>query len=151
MSEGQGIVSNNGLYTAPSTIGQAQLINVKAAGSADPTTAGFGTVLLTPNPTIRVRSGGAAITDAAGNVWSADTGFTGGTPWAGAATPTGTASPALYQDSRYGNFSYNFSVANGMHLVHLEFAEPYWTQAGKRVFNVFINDVEALANLDLCS
>ena len=147
--EGQGIVSNNGLYTAPSTIGQAQLINVKAGSSVDPTIAGFGTVLLTPNPTIRVRSGGAAIADAAGNLWSADTGFTGGTPWAGAATPVGTTSPALYQDSRYGNFSYSFPVANGMHLIRLEFAEPYWTQAGKRVFNVFINGVEVLANLDL--
>jgi hypothetical protein len=147
--EGQGTVATNGLYTAPATAGQAQLISVKAAGSADPTTAGFGTLLLTPNQTIRVRSGGAAIADAAGNVWSADTGFSGGTAWASTAVPGGTTSPALYQDSRYGNFSYSFPVANGMHLVHLEFAEPYWNQAGKRVFNVFINGVEVLANLDL--
>jgi hypothetical protein len=40
-------------------------------------------------------------------------------------------------------------VANGDYLVTLKFAEIYWTQPGQRVFNVLMEGVKVISNLDL--
>ena len=99
--------------------------------------------------TVRVQAGSAAYTSADGRVWRADTGYSGGATYSVPGAVARTLDPALYQSERYGNFSYNFSVPNGTYTVDLKFAELYWTAAGKRVFNVAINNQPVLTNFDI--
>jgi hypothetical protein len=99
---------------------------------------------------ICVDSGGAAYTDSTGQVWSADTGYTGGYPWFTPATVRNTTEPALYQTVRFGSsFQYLFNVPNGSYTVTLKFAEPFFLSSGSRVFNVAINGNSVLSNFDI--
>lgn len=112
------------------------------------------TISLQPPPspaftTIRVHAGGAAYTDPSGNVWSADTGFSGGSTYTTTHAITNTTTQPLYQNERNGNFQYQFSVPNGTHTVTLKFAEIFWGRAGQRVFNVAINGTTVLSNFDI--
>jgi hypothetical protein len=107
-----------------------------------------------PFTTIRVAAGQtSAVTDATGNVWSADVDFTGGT--GAVQTPSvaiaGTNTPALYNGQRYGDpsFSYLFSVPNGTYTVTLKFAEQYVTGPGMREFVVAINGAAVETNFDI--
>ena len=54
------------------------------------------------------------------------------------ATVAGTGG-AVYQDQRYGTFSYSFAVVNGSYRVRLKFAELYYGNQGARVFHVDLN------------
>ncbi|HVZ81237.1 MAG TPA: malectin domain-containing carbohydrate-binding protein [bacterium] len=111
----------------------------------------------TPTPIVastwRVNAGGSNYTDGAGNLWVADTQYSGGT----AAVPVasainGTTDDTLYQSERYGNpFTYTFHVPAGSYQVTLKFAETYSgiTAAGQRVFNVSINGTQVLSNFDI--
>ena len=98
---------------------------------------------------VRVRSGGGAYTDSAGHVWAADNSYNGGASWSTSAGIANTGSPALYQTCRYGDFSYNFPVANGSYSVTLKFAEISRTGPGQRVFNVALNGATVLSNFDI--
>jgi malectin (di-glucose binding ER protein)/phosphoesterase family protein/putative Ig domain-containing protein len=111
-----------------------------------------------PSVAIRVNSGGSAYTDPSGNLWSADTGFTGGLTFTNTATVTGTSTPVLYNTERYGyssataspaSFQYAFTVPNGGYSITLKFAETYLTGAGQRIFNVAINGQTVLSNFDI--
>jgi non-lysosomal glucosylceramidase len=66
---------------------------------------------------------------------------------------SGTDNPALYQTERYGtNIGYRYDgLRNGIYEVTLKFSELYWTEAGKRVFDIAINDMLCLENLDIFS
>lgn len=88
--------------------------------------------------------------------YGADKAFSGGS----AATTTNsitvdpsldTASQAVYQTNRYGNFTYTLGgfTAGTQHIVKLHFAETYWTQTGSRLFNVGINGSNVLTNYDI--
>ncbi len=87
--------------------------------------------------------------------YTADTGATGGstssTTHAITLSSGDTATQAVYQTSRFGNFTYNLSGfnANSTHTVKLHFSENYWPAAGKRVFNVSINNAVVLPNFDI--
>jgi hypothetical protein len=121
------------------------------SASATPT----GTATVTPSPTPivlstwRINSGGPAYTDSQGHVWSPDTGYSGGTVAGTGSAISGTADPVLYQDERWGAYSYTFNVPPGSYQVTLKFAETFWTSAGKRVFNVSINGSTVLSNFDI--
>jgi hypothetical protein len=93
--------------------------------------------------------GGPQYTDGQGIVYKADTLFTGGYTYTAGTPIAGTTDDPLYQSERYGNFSYAIPVANGDYLVTLKFAEIYWTQSGKRVFNVLLEGVKVISHLDL--
>jgi hypothetical protein len=58
---------------------------------------------------------------------------------------------AVYQSERFGNFSYTFGslTPNASYTVRLHFAEIYFTASGSRQFNVVVNGVQALTNLDV--
>ena len=80
----------------------------------------------------------------------ADTDYTGGGPYTVTTTITNTADPTLYKTSRFGSsFSYAIPAPAGTYSVTLEFAELYWTSAGKRVFNVTINGAKVLSSFDI--
>jgi uncharacterized protein YkwD len=97
----------------------------------------------------RINAGGSALTDAGGATWSADTSYSGGSPWSTAQNIAGTNTPALYQTCRYGNFAYTFNVPNGAYNVLLKFAEISRTATGQRKFNVVINGTTVLSNFDI--
>jgi hypothetical protein len=101
---------------------------------------------------IRVNCGGDAYMDSKGQLWQADTGFTGGAVYAQAQTITGTSDPALFQDVRMkeftGSFSYSFPVPNGQYTANLYFAES-WVNSPGRQFNIVANGVVALNHFDI--
>jgi hypothetical protein len=102
----------------------------------------------------RVNSGGPAYTDSQGQVWSADSGFIGGT----AATMSGnkpianTVDDPLYRSERWGTFAYAFTMPAGSYQVTLRFAETEFTKntaSPQRLFDVAINGATVLANFDI--
>jgi len=99
---------------------------------------------------VRINSGGPKYTDSLGQVWTADTGYTGGGPYSVTNTITSTSDPTLYKTSRYGtSFSYTVGAPAGTYSVTLKFAEPVWNAKGKRVFNVAINGTAVLSSFDI--
>jgi hypothetical protein len=98
---------------------------------------------------IRINSGGPAFTDNLGQVWSADTNFSGGVVDNFPVAVSGTSNPTLYQTARGAPFQYQFTVPNGSYSVTLKFAELYFTQPGQRRFNVAINGQTVLADFDI--
>jgi alpha-amylase len=111
-------------------------------------------------------SGGnpASITDCSANIWLADTnytfgafGYTGtfGTNGYVANTITGICAQAqsIYQRERYSTNSagvlYQFDCPEGVYEVTMLEAETYWSGAGKRVFNAFIQGRQVLTNFDI--
>ncbi len=150
-----GTISSTGLYTAPSSITSSQSVTVTATSAADSTRSDAAFVTLNPPAgtatVLRVNAGGPAYTDPAGQTWSADTGFLGGSTYNSPGAIANTTTPDLYQTERWGSggFSYDFPVANGTYTVTLKFAEIFFTSAGSRVFNVSINGAQVLSNFDI--
>ncbi|HTC92943.1 MAG TPA: malectin domain-containing carbohydrate-binding protein [Terriglobales bacterium] len=104
-----------------------------------------------PPPVLAINAGGPAVSPFAG-----DTDFAGGTTinHANSINLTGVTNPApmqVYQTARIGNFTYTIPgfAAGSSHTVQLHFAETYWTAAGKRKFNVSINETQVLTNFDI--
>jgi hypothetical protein len=101
---------------------------------------------------IRVNAGGPASTDSLGQVWSGDTGFSGGNTFNVSRAVAGSSNPSqasLYQTERFGNFQYQFAVPNGNYKVTLKFAEIWWTQPNQRLFSVSLNGAPVLSNFDI--
>lgn len=109
-------------------------------------------------------SGGnpANVTDCSGNIWLQDTpysfgsfGYSGGTTGYVANAISGICSGAqsLYQRERYstssGGFYYEFDCPEGIYQITLLEAETYWSAAGDREFNVFIQSRQVLTNFDI--
>ena len=100
---------------------------------------------------IRVDAGSStSYTDPLGQLWSADTGFTGGGLFTVNHAINGTPAPTLYQTVHYdfSSLTYQTAVPNGYYTVNLKFEENQFTQSGKRLSNVFINGQEVLSNFD---
>ncbi len=109
-------------------------------------------------------SGGnpANVTDCVANVWLRDQvytlgsfGYSGGSTGILANTITGICASAqsLYQRERYstnsGGVLYQFDCPAGIYETTLLETETYWSAAGKRVFNAFIQGKQVLTNLDI--
>lgn len=102
------------------------------------------------------------ITDCAGNLWLSDRayslgsfGYTNGAMGYLANTVTGicTGAQPLYQRERYSTsgagFRYLFDCPAGVYETTLLEAETYWSSAGQRVFNAFIEGQQVLMNFDI--
>jgi hypothetical protein len=103
---------------------------------------------------IRLNAGGQAYTDGAGQLWSADTGFIGGSTYGTGAPIANTSTPLLYQSERYQSgtaLQYRFSVPNGSYTVRLKFAEIWFSSTGQRVFNIALNGQVLTPNFDVVS
>jgi Malectin domain/Polysaccharide lyase len=98
---------------------------------------------------VAVNAGGAQYAGADGTVYRNDAWSSGGSTYTTTAAIAGTTDDRLYQTERFGDFSYNIPVANGDYLVTLKFAEIYWTEVGRRVFNVSMEGKAVLSHLDL--
>jgi len=102
------------------------------------------------------------VIDCNGDTWLRDTpysfgsfGYSGGTTGYLANTITGICASAqsLYQRERYstnsGGFFFQFDCPEGIYETTLLESETYWSAAGQRVFNVFIQGKQVLTNLDI--
>lgn len=95
----------------------------------------------TPQLVIAIDSGNFGSATYDGVTYGADRFFSGGS--ANSTTDTITNSdgqPALFQTERYGSYSYEIPVTRGSYTIHLHFTELYQTEAGKRSFDVLVED-----------
>lgn len=121
----QSLASSEATATTPAAAGEATRINVQ----------------------------GDEYTTTTGQVFRPDAFFTGGNRKAVTTAITGTNDPALYQDERWGDFSYAIPVANGRYNVRFHFVELYYGTSqpggvGKRVFGMDIVDTPASPDID---
>ena len=96
-----------------------------------------------------VNCGGPEYTDKVGIIFQADTLFSGGRKRVTEKAIKGTEDYVLYQSERYGNFSYSIPISNGNYWVTLKFAETLYNASKKRIFDVQIEGVEVVSDLDL--
>lgn len=61
----------------------------------------------------------------------------------------GTEEDEIYRSERYGLVTYNVRLHNGIYNVRLMFAENYFTQAGKRIFDVYVEGSRVLQDFDI--
>lgn len=108
----------------------------------------------------RINCGSALdYTDTSGNLWMKDEsylslyrwGFTNGTVASSGSSIAGTDLDPVFQVYRSGgtSMSYKIEAPNGVYQVKLMFAETYWKQSGRRVFDVAIEGVRVLTNYDI--
>lgn len=125
--------------------------NRSAPASASVTPRALGPALL------RVNAGSVANhVDAAGNLWSADFGFSASSTETSTGAIFGTDNPTIYQTRRFirssrPNLSYQFAVPSGDYEVRLHFAEVWPTAfaPGVRVFDVSLEGTLRLDNFDI--
>ncbi|MDZ7338779.1 MAG: GH116 family glycosyl hydrolase [candidate division KSB1 bacterium] len=98
--------------------------------------------------------------DKAGHAWHPDRPYQSGgwgflSPGAGVASTThaiaGTEDDPLYQTERYGpSLGYRYDgLDSTVYRVTLKLCELYWTSPGRRVFDVALNEVLVLDDLDI--
>ncbi len=81
--------------------------------------------------------------------FEADKHFVGGASGKSAATIRGTADGALYQDERYGNFSYVIPLAAGSYDLTFKFVENTYSARNQRVFDLWVEGKLAIRSLDI--
>jgi hypothetical protein len=87
--------------------------------------------------------------DFSGKFQHADQYFANGTAASKPNNVTGADDQAVYQNYRWGRFSYRIPLANGTYTVYLKFVEPFHTAAGSRVFSVRAEGANVLTNYDV--
>jgi subtilisin family serine protease len=97
--------------------------------------------------------------DAQGDTWTKDKAFVAGAGCGYLGTTsvvstghaiTGTDDPARLANARQGMYEYRCDgLANGTYTVQLDFAELTNTKPNKRIFDVMVEGVEVLPNLDI--
>jgi beta-galactosidase len=101
---------------------------------------------------IRIKAGTpVSITDADGNTWEGERGFTDGqTEDRSRMTIEGTSSPDLYRTERWGMTHFSVPVPDGKYAVRLHFCETWdgITAPGGRVFDVKVGDKQ-IKDLDV--
>jgi hypothetical protein len=107
---------------------------------------------------IRVLAGAThGYVDRAGKQWSPDSYFTGGTPVASRVQHIWrTQDPAIYRNSRQGDFTYDIPLKAGIYELHLHFAETFYGPEdaggggeGSRVLKMTANGKNILPELDV--
>jgi peroxidase len=110
-----------------------------------------------PLTTMRINTGGGLVNATIG-AFAADTAFSGGSTFSVTYPINGTSDDALYQNERFGQFTYSVPVVNGTYDVRLHFAELWFGTTvagdcvGKRVFGIDVLDTPGvdLDDLDIC-
>ena len=142
-------VSVNSAGLSPGTYTKTITVSAPRASNTPRTVNVTLTVNTKSNIVFAVNSAGVQYTSQSGVVYQADTNYSGGYKASTTAAITGTSDVTLYQSERYGNFSYNIPLSNGNYIVTLKFAEMYWNGPGYRVFNVSMQGIQVISNLDI--
>jgi hypothetical protein len=88
--------------------------------------------------------------DRDGHFWSADEYFRGGRSLARKKPVMGSDDPSLYQNVRFGNFSYAIPVVQGRtYQATLWFADSTFTEEGHRLFDIFSNGKTLVNDFDI--
>ena len=126
-----------------------ELINLNFLSSVD--LAKVSAIEIEPaNSVTRTNAGGDEYTDIFDRQWQASIGFTGGRTFSNINAIAQTEDDFLYQSEHIGeDFSYSQAVPNGSYDVTLHFAEIYFNQSGKRVFDVTLEDQLVLDDFDI--
>jgi hypothetical protein len=145
------VTVTNGVVSVQFLPGAADmpLVSAIAIGGSGASATSTSTSSASGTPLLRLNAGGTGFTDALGNTWTGDFGFSGGNTSITDAYISGTTAPALYQTNRWGAFTYQFNAPNGNYTVNLKFAETFFSTPGSRVFNVAINGAPVLTNFDI--
>lgn len=96
-----------------------------------------------------INAGGDAYVAADGTPYAADTNFDGGSVQVSTHTLAGTADGTLYNNWRFGNFTYHIPVFDGAYMIELQFADTYNTAVGQRIFDVAIEGATVLNDFDI--
>ncbi|MEL7509558.1 MAG: carbohydrate-binding domain-containing protein [Cyanobacteria bacterium J06554_1] len=101
---------------------------------------------------IRINAGGGSVYDENGNLFLADTNFSGGQA-ASISSDEGianTKSDVLYQTQRRGsNFSYSIPVVNGNYIVNAHLVDWESTEFGQRTFDLTVEGQSYYDDLDI--
>ena len=107
---------------------------------------------------VRINTGSTAYISSDKAVWEPDFFYRGGRRVSRIYGVSGTPDSAMYQNERFGHFSYRIPVVPGRYTVTLKFAETYFGQknfresaVGLRRFNVHCNGEMLLKNFDIAS
>jgi N-acetylneuraminic acid mutarotase len=101
---------------------------------------------------VRINAGGKAAVDANGNGWERDRYGRGGARCGKVYDVAGTVDDRLFAQVRTGKlFRYRIPVPAGSYTINLLLADPKFTAAGKRTFNVLAEDQPVLSNLDVAA
>jgi len=98
------------------------------------------------DPTVlRINVGGNAYVDHNGNTWSADAGYNTGITATAGVPIYGTDDPALHQTMRWDNtqepeLAYRYLLPNGDYTVNLYMSETASHEAGRRIFDIRMED-----------
>ncbi len=106
---------------------------------------------------MKINCGGGDYTAQNGEFYAADrkysaengSGYTGGASSMTNGSIDGTEDNVLYQSERWGDFSYSFDVPGGFYRVKLRFAETYFSEAGRRVFDVYMENSRKMDDFDI--
>ncbi len=122
------------------------IISISSNGGAD----NVDLSLNTYHKPLAINCGGNEFVDKDQHRWSNDLGYVGGqTSYANVAIEN-TENDQLYQTNRSGMTKYQFAVQkNGYYQVVLHFAELQHNEAGKRVFDVKIENILVLQDFDI--
>jgi hypothetical protein len=99
--------------------------------------------------TVRINSGGSAVTDIEGYYWQGDNSYSGGQTAATTAETAGSPKQQIFQNERFGMSVYRIPVANASYKVTLLESEHYFTQSGQRVFSVTAEGATKLSGIDI--
>ncbi|MCK5738675.1 hypothetical protein KAH55_05815, partial [bacterium] len=101
---------------------------------------------------MRVNCGGPNYSDTRGRQWLADDEShwdrVGGWKYVYSNAVANTNDDPLYQKSFYALDWYHFPVANGQYQVTLKFAEPFYSNPNKRIFDIRIEGNKVINHLD---
>src|SRR5947207_5295773 len=101
---------------------------------------------------LRVNAGGKALVDGTGHRWERDRYARGGTSKKKWYDVAGTLDDRIFADVRTGKFiRYSVPVPAGSYTLNLLFADPQFTGAGQRTFNVTVEGQPVLANFDVAA
>ncbi|MDY6900629.1 MAG: malectin, partial [Cyanobacteriota bacterium] len=99
---------------------------------------------------MRINAGGNDYTDTAGNVWIKDEYFDGGGTFSTNAEIFKTEEDKLYQTERFAeNLGYDIPISDGNYRVNLHFAENYFDDFNKRIFDVSVEGEKVIDDLDI--
>ncbi|MGD9418658.1 MAG: malectin domain-containing carbohydrate-binding protein [Verrucomicrobiota bacterium JB025] len=142
-----GALQTSAGFSAPGTYG----LLLTATGTGEELGDLVTVVVADPAKVVKaVNCGGGATVGVNGFSYEADGGYIGGHIDDFPGNPVaGTADDGLYNTARSGHSGYSIAAPDGGYVVYLQFAETYFTSAGKRVFDMTVEGELVLDDVDL--